>query len=170
MITVNDLYGKNFFDWTRKSSNYRPKIQRLISNLFWYYPETKKVLDVGCGHGFLVKALLKKGIEAFGVDFSQYAGEEIPNNFFISNALILPIADNEFDVVISSDFFEHLREEDIDQVYSEMKRVGKNVMALISFKGKEPSHLTVKPRGWWEKKLPGCIIIKTFNERKNERI
>ncbi len=155
-----NVYNKEFFEWTRKGASYRPKIQRLVSNLFWYYPEAKKILDVGCGHGFLVNRLLGMGVEAMGTDFSEYAGEEIPNNFLKTNAKHLPFENNEFDVVISSDFFEHLEEKDIDQVYSEMKRVGKNVMALISFKGKEKSHLTVKPREWWMKKLPGCKIIR----------
>ena len=164
-----NFYTKEYFDWMKKTANYRPKIQRLVSNLFYYY-KPKKVLDVGCGHGFLVKALLDKKIEAMGVDFSEFAGTEIPDNFIRVDAKHLPFDDNLFDVVISSDFFEHLQEKDIDQVYSEMKRVGKNVMALISFKEKEKSHLTVKPREWWENKLPDCRIIKTYNEIKNERI
>ena len=161
---MKDFYTKEYFDWMKKTANYRPKIYRLISNLLWYF-KPRKVLDVGCGHGFLVKELLNLNIEATGIDFSEYAGTEIPNNFIKADAKHLPFNDKIFDVVISSDFFEHLEEKDIDKVYSEMKRVGENVIALISFK-KSESHLTVKPREWWENKLPGCIIIKTFLETK----
>ena len=118
---------------------------------------SKFVLDVGCGEGKLVRLLLDNGIITTGIDIEdncKYASD----NFIIGNAKELPFDDETFDVVVSNDFFEHISEEDIDQVYSEMRRVGKHVIARISLKPKD-NHLTVKPISWWKEKLPGCEFV-----------
>jgi hypothetical protein len=63
-------------------------------------------------------------------------------------------------VVFSSDFFEHLEEKDIDKVASEMKRVGKLVIAFVAddkgttlTKRQQQFHLTHKLMSWWMDKL-----------------
>ncbi len=38
----------------------------------------KKVLDVGCAHGFLVKYLVSLGVDAYGMDTSEYAVSQVP--------------------------------------------------------------------------------------------
>src|SRR5437867_12330579 len=37
----------------------------------------KRVLDAGCAKGFLVESLRDRGIEAFGIDISEYAISEV---------------------------------------------------------------------------------------------
>ena len=37
----------------------------------------RRVLDVGCAKGFLVEALRDRGVEAFGIDVSEYAIGEV---------------------------------------------------------------------------------------------
>lgn len=127
----------------------------------------KSVLDVGCGHGFLIDVLNKKGVFAVGMDFSKWAGTKIPNSFIRHDATIrFPFPDKCFDLVYSADFFEHLEEKDIDFVASEMERVGKTVWATICFKkdavkdGEVDTHLTVRPRAWWEQKIPNIKILE----------
>ena len=110
----------------------------------------------------MVQRLRKGGIDAVGIDFSPYAGKLIPEHFRCADAKNIPYPDNSFDVVLAMDFFEHIAEEDINQVYLEMKRVGGKIIANISFKkekGLIDTHLTVKPREWWEKKVPEVEII-----------
>ena len=93
------------------------------------------------------------------------------DDFFIeANANKLPFKDKEFDIVFSSDFFEHLPEEEIDIVYNEMKRVGKRVVAEIAYDiggvlkdNQRQFHITNKTREWWLEKLPG--ITYTTPER-----
>jgi len=38
----------------------------------------RTVLDAGCGIGFLVAALRERGVEAFGIDISDYAISQVP--------------------------------------------------------------------------------------------
>ena len=117
----------------------------------------KSVLDVGCGRGDTVKMLRGHGIEAYGMDIERYSSdwyielEDATDRFGWDT--------DRFDVVISNDFFEHIPEEHIDHVYSEMQRVSKGpVIARISVKEKE-GHVTVKPIEWWKEKLSGCRFI-----------
>ena len=157
-MNYKDIYNKEYFDSMkrRKSATYRPTYYRITKRVL--DRKAKTVLDVGCGCGYLVLKMREKRIEAIGVDFSDYAGEFIPEHFVKADANNLPFPDNSFDVVVSKDFFEHLPEEEIDKVYSEMKRVGGHIIATICFKP-EKYHLTIKPKEWWEKKLPDCEII-----------
>ena len=66
--------------------------------------------------------------------------------------------------MFSSDFFEHLPEEKIDSVVSEMKRVGKIVLSRVAYKDKLTRrqamyHLTNETKEWWENKLEGVTLV-----------
>ncbi len=129
-----------------------------------------RVLDVGCGEGKIVNLLRRQGVDAWGIDSCQQEGYEFgkyAKEYCIkADVRKIPFEDNYFDVVVSNDFFEHISEEDIEAVYSEMKRVGKHIIARISLKP-EVHHLTVKPIEWWKQKLIGCEFIgKEWNESK----
>jgi ubiquinone/menaquinone biosynthesis C-methylase UbiE len=66
-----------------------------------------RVLDVGCGKGFLVKDLMLEcpGLEAFGLDISRYAlmhcEREIIGRLHLGSAESLPFPDRSFDCVLS---------------------------------------------------------------------
>ena len=65
-----------------------------------------KILDIGCGKGYLLFDFLKVMPEAkiFGMDISKYAiansKEEIKSNLIVGDATNLPYEDNFFDLVI----------------------------------------------------------------------
>ena len=66
-----------------------------------------RVLDVGCAKGFLVKDLMTvcPGLEAFGLDISEYAlmhcEPEVVGRLHLGSADRLPFPDGAFDCVIS---------------------------------------------------------------------
>src|SRR3954467_3354967 len=74
-------FGKEYFDGTREQGygGYRydgrgiPIAQDIVKH--FGLKAGDRVLDVGCGKGFLVKDLMKvcPDLEAFGVDISEYA-------------------------------------------------------------------------------------------------
>ena len=90
-----------------------------------------KVLDVGCGKGFLLyeMSLLVPGLEIYGVDVSDYAiansKEEIKDRLKIANASQLPCEDDYFDFVYSITTLHNLHSYDLDKALREMERVGK---------------------------------------------
>jgi protein-L-isoaspartate(D-aspartate) O-methyltransferase len=91
-----------------------------------------KILDIGCGKGFLLFDFLKvvPGVEIYGIDISDYAiensKEEIRDRLQVGSATNLPWADNTFDFVYSMNTFHNLHNYDLDLALREMERVGKN--------------------------------------------
>lgn len=90
-----------------------------------------KVLDIGCGKAFLLYELTQAvpGIEAYGIDVSQYAidhaKEEVKDNLRVGHCKKLPWDDNTFDFVYSINTFHNLPVEDLESAVREMERVGK---------------------------------------------
>ncbi len=91
-----------------------------------------KVLDIGCGKGFLMFDFTKvvPGIEMYGLDISEYAKEnakeEIKDRITTGSAISLPYKDKEFDFVYSITTLHNLHNYDLDKALREMQRVGKN--------------------------------------------
>ena len=86
------------------------------------------VLDLGSGNGSIVKEYRGLGYEAFGCDFAFKEGPDVES--LHSKGLIrlierepyrLPFADDSFDVVISDQVFEHVK--NYDETLSEIRRV-----------------------------------------------
>src|SRR4051794_4609707 len=73
----------------------------------------RRLLDVGCATGHLVKELRDQGIAAEGIDFSQWAVDHAVTPVVRGSALELPWSDQEFDAVISQDFMEHMHPDDL---------------------------------------------------------
>jgi SAM-dependent methyltransferase len=72
-----------------------------------------KVLEVGCGDGALLRLLVQQGMDAFGVDASSSGIERcladgLRAQCFDVSTSPLPFIDDEFDIVISLETFEHL--------------------------------------------------------------
>lgn len=96
-------------------------------------PETAKILDVGCGKGYLLyefKKLLPKSTVS-GFDISGYAimnaKEKIKKNIFLHNAQDrYPYSDKEFDLVISITSLHNLNIINLKSAIKEIERVGKN--------------------------------------------
>ena len=90
-----------------------------------------KVLDVGCGKGFLLFDLTQAvpGIEVTGLDISKYAidhaKEEIKPSLIHGHANSLPWANDSFDLVISINTFHNLPNYDLERALHEFERVGK---------------------------------------------
>lgn len=90
-----------------------------------------RVLDVGCGKGFLLYDFTKvmPGLEISGIDVSDYAitnaKPEIQDHLQSGSATNLPFPDDYFDLVISINTFHNLHNYDLDKALREMERVGK---------------------------------------------
>jgi 2-polyprenyl-6-hydroxyphenyl methylase / 3-demethylubiquinone-9 3-methyltransferase len=87
-----------------------------------------RVLDIGCGGGFLSNALAKIGHHVTGVDASEESlavaarhDDEGSVTYVVGNALSLSFADATFDVVCAMDFLEHVDQP--ERVVAEVARV-----------------------------------------------
>ena len=94
-------------------------------------PANPKILDIGCGKGYLLYDFLKviPDAEIYGIDISDYAitnsKPEIRNHLQVGNAINLPWPDDTFDLVISITTLHNLHAYDLDLALREMERVGK---------------------------------------------
>ena len=90
-----------------------------------------RVLDVGCGKGFLLYDLTQSvpGIEVRGIDISQYAiensKEEVRPFLQVGNANHLPFDDKSFDLIISITTLHNLVCYDLDAALRAIQRVGR---------------------------------------------
>ncbi len=106
------------------------KIARAM-NEHYSLPLKPKILDVGCGKGFLLFDFLKviPNAEVYGIDISDYAisnsKPEIRNQLQKGNAINLPWEDNTFDLVISINTLHCLEAYDLFPALQEIERVGK---------------------------------------------
>lgn len=88
-----------------------------------------KVLDIGCGKGFLLYdlALVVPGLEVWGLDISEYAiehsKEEIRDKITKGHAKELPFEDNSFDLVISINTLHNLYCYELFSALKEIERV-----------------------------------------------
>jgi ubiquinone/menaquinone biosynthesis C-methylase UbiE len=96
-----------------------------------------KVLDVGCGKGFILYDFTQAvpGVEVRGVDISTYAiehaKEEVKDKLSVANAAKLPFKDKEFDLVISVNTLHNLYVPDLWSALKEMERVAKNKYLIV---------------------------------------
>lgn len=87
-----------------------------------------KILDVGCGGGFLSNALSKAGHDVTGIDISAESlriahkyDSTSKVKYLQADAYSLPFPDHAFDVVTAMDFLEHV--ENPAQVVAEVSRI-----------------------------------------------
>ena len=106
------------------------KVARAMND-HYSLPDNPKILDVGCGKGYLLYDFLKviPNAEIHGIDISDYAisncKDEIRNAIQLGNATNLPWEDNTFDLVISINTLHCLHTYDLFPALSEIERVGK---------------------------------------------
>jgi SAM-dependent methyltransferase len=131
-------WGFDYWDGDRKIcyGGYRylegrwEKVARAMVNQYGIKPGDK-ILDVGCGKGFLLYDFTKvvPDLELYGVDISEYAiqnsKEEIKGRLKVANANSLPYPDNYFDFVFSITTLHNLHCYDLDAALREIERVGK---------------------------------------------
>ena len=131
-------WGFDYWDGDRKIcyGGYRymegrwEKVARAIVEQYSIKPGDK-VLDVGCGKGFLLYDFTKvvTGLELHGIDISEYAidnaKEEIKDFLRVGNANSLPYPDKYFDFVYSITTLHNLQCYDLDKALREIERVSK---------------------------------------------
>ena len=115
------------------------------------------MLDIGTGCGYLVKCLRDRGIEAYGIEISDYAIENSCAKGYVVKCSVedIPFKDNMFGLVHSIGLWEYV--DNVELAVKEVYRVGKEQKHIIDtlecsiypeFQIENP-----KPRKWWDEIL-----------------
>lgn len=130
-------WGYDYWDGDRRINyggyqyivNRWEKVARAMAK-HYNLPKNPKILDIGCGKGYLLFDFLKviPDAEIFGIDISNYAiensKEEIREHLQVGNATELPWPDNHFDLVCSMNTFHNLYNYELEKALKEFERVG----------------------------------------------
>ncbi|MEK6737464.1 MAG: class I SAM-dependent methyltransferase [Planctomycetota bacterium] len=143
-MKVARQYGREFWDGDRRYGyggyKYDGRWESVARKLIETYnlPDNAKILDVGCGKGFLLyefKRLLPHCSVA-GFDISEYglknAREEVKEHLFQYKAQdVYPFGDKAFDLVISLTTLHNLHLFELKAALQEVERVGKNKYIVV---------------------------------------
>jgi ubiquinone/menaquinone biosynthesis C-methylase UbiE len=99
----------------------------------------KKVLDVGCGNGYVSSLFAKEGAHAHGIDITPTGIElcqkrfqimGLSGNFLVANAEELPFQDNTFDCVTSMGVLHHVpnTEKAVQEIFRVLKPGGRLIV------------------------------------------
>lgn len=128
-------FGYDYFDGDRRygyggysyDGRWIPIAETFVEH--WNLKAGDRVLDIGCGKGFLVKDLMIAcpGLEVFGIDISEYGvthcEPEVVGRIHLGNAMKLPFPDNSFTAAISINTIHNLERDLCMQAVKEMARV-----------------------------------------------
>lgn len=128
-------FGADYWDGERRygyggyryDGRWRPVAERMA--LHYGLEAGDRVLDVGCGKGFLLYEFTQvvPGLHVAGIDVSAYAlehaKEEIRSSLMLGSAAELPFGDGSFDLVISLATLHNLGIAEMWQSLREIERV-----------------------------------------------
>ena len=137
-------FDKEFFDGNRKNgyggyyynSKFWTEVVKDLNN-FYKLKNGSKILDIGCGKGFMLFDFMKlnPNFVLEGIDISDYAITnaipEVKKFLKVGDAKSLPYVNNSFDLVISINTTHNLEINQCKKALSEMERVSRKDKYLI---------------------------------------
>lgn len=141
-------FGREYFDGTREQGyggyHYDGRWIPIAEDIVRHFSlkAGDRVLDIGCGKGFLAKDLMTvcPGLEVFGLDISEYAvmncQAEVVGRIHLGNATDLPFPDSSFQAALSINTIHNLDRNGTLRALREMERVapGKGFVQVDSYR------------------------------------
>jgi glycosyltransferase involved in cell wall biosynthesis len=112
----------------------------------------RTVLDAGCAIGFLVEALRARGVDAEGIDISEYAISQVPAALrpYVRVAPITEELAHDYDLITCIEVLEHVSEEEAAAAVANFARHTQRVLfSSTPDDDKEPTHVNVRPPEYW---------------------
>jgi 2-polyprenyl-3-methyl-5-hydroxy-6-metoxy-1,4-benzoquinol methylase len=153
---ASERYGRDYFvNYTHipyeRSEHWLKQFAGFADNIVRdFQPHT--VLDAGCAMGFLVEALRDRGVEAEGIDISEYALSQARDDvkpFLRQASLAEPLTRN-YDLIVSIEVLEHLTPADAGEAVANLcAKTDQVIFSSTPEDYKEVSHLNVRGSEYW---------------------
>ena len=116
--------------------------------------QPKSVLDAGCAWGFLVEGLRARGIEAYGVDVSEYAIQNVHESikpYCWIGSITDPFPQN-YELIVSIEVLEHMQKKDAEKALVNLDlHTDQILFSSTPFDYRESTHFNVQdPHVWAE--------------------
>lgn len=133
-----------------------------------------RCLDLGCAFGFFVRHMNRRGVETFGVDFSRYALDRVPDDvtgrvqFHDLTSADLTFYGTGFSIVTCFETLEHIPEDGVLNalrcVRDSLTDDGRAVLTICTDAqpgwDSDPSHVTIRSRAWWAQQLAAAGLVE----------
>lgn len=155
-VQSNSVYDKDYYKshcgeeyerdkgWEKIFGNYADRIVKEINPM--------KTLDIGCAKGFLVEALRDRGVEAYGIDISEYAISQVRDDIrpYCRVGSATETQTEKYDLVTCIEVLEHLDKEDIVKAIDVMCSITDDIIfSSTPFDYEEETHISVHPVEYW---------------------
>jgi SAM-dependent methyltransferase len=124
---------------------------RLIAD---FHPTT--ALDAGCAIGLLVEALRDRGVNAEGIDFSEFAigsSREDVRPFLTVGSITDPLT-SRYDLITCFEVLEHLSPPDADQAIANLcASTDELIVSSTPLHYRDPTHTNIHPQEYWTERF-----------------
>jgi ubiquinone/menaquinone biosynthesis C-methylase UbiE len=144
VIKIAKQFGQMYWDGPREYGyggyRYDGRWRSVARDIIQFFDlhDGAKILDIGCGKGFLLHDLVLEGknFDVCGLDISEYAIEhslpEIKDKLKVGSAGDpLPFADQSFDLVLSINTLHNLKRPVLVNALREIERVGRGKSYIV---------------------------------------
>ena len=112
----------------------------------------QNVLDVGCAAGYLVEGLRDRGVDAWGIDISEYAIAQVREDIrpFCQVSSATEKIQRKYDLITCIEVVEHLDPQQYSKAIENMCSATETVLfSSTPFDYNEESHFSVNSIGFW---------------------
>jgi hypothetical protein len=131
---------------------------RIVSDL-----APRRVLDAGCAWGLLVEALRERGVDAWGIDISEYAITQVSPDarpYCRVGSIADPI-DERYDLIVCLEVVEHMPAPEADRAIENFCAHTDDVLFSSSpFDLREPTHVNVRRPEAWAERFARCQFFR----------
>jgi hypothetical protein len=115
------------------------------------------VLDAGCALGLLVEVLRKRDVQAWGIDISEFAIENVHpdiRQYCRVGSITEPFEHPHYDLIVSIEVLEHLPKEDADKAIANLCQHTDDILfSSTPFDYDEATHFNVQPTEYWAERF-----------------
>ncbi len=112
----------------------------------------QSVLDAGCAMGFLVEKLRERGVEAYGIDISEYAIQQVHESvrpFCQVGSITVPFS-RRYDLIVSIEVLEHLPPAQAREAIANFcQHTDQVLFSSTPLDYREVTHINVQPPEYW---------------------